>query len=337
MKDLLMKLSAAFGPAGSEEDVRAIAQAELAKIAEGMHIDTMGNLLAQVGPKGRATKAGRTVLVTAHLDEVGLVITNVDNNGYLRFGALGRFDPHLAFGQRVRFANGTTGVIGAEPLEEIQNLRADKLYIDIGASSEAEARKLVNPGDAAAYDRQPALLGTRLTGNAAGSRAAVAVLLQALKELKSTPHEVHVAFTTQKEVGSRGVRPAAFGVDADLAIVLDATATGDTPEAKRMEVSLGKGVAVKVKDQSGIAHPAVRRALTAAAEKAGKPVQFEVLEGAGSELGVVQMSKGGVPTSGLAIPTRYRFSPTEVVDLGDLQAAVAVLVQFLKEPIPLTF
>lgn len=337
MKDLLLKLSAAFGPAGSEDQVRAIAEAELAKTAADVHTDTMGNLLARVGPKGRAARGGRTVLVTAHLDEVGLVVTNVDKNGFLRFGALGRFDPHLAFGQRVRFANGTTGVIGAEPLDQIQDLRADKLYIDIGATSEAEARKLVGPGDAAAYDREPAFLGTRLTGNAAGSRAAVAVLLQAVKELKSTPNEVYVAFTTQKEVGSRGARPAAFGVDAEVALVLDSTATGDTPEATRQEIALGKGPAVKVRDQSGIAHPAVRRALTTAAAKAGKPVQFEVLESAGSELGVVQMSKGGVPTSGLAIPTRYRFSPTEVVDLADTQAAVAVLLQFLKEPVDLSF
>ena len=102
-----------------------------------------------------------------------------------------------------------------------------------------------------------------------------------------------------------------------------------------MEVSLGKGPAIKVQDQSGMAHPAVRRALTDAAAKAGTPVQYEVLESAGSELGVVQMSKGGVPASGLAVPTRHRFSPAEVVDLDDIEAAVAVLLQFLKAPVEL--
>lgn len=339
MKDLLLKLSAAFGPSGSEEEVRALVQAELSRLAEDVRVDTMGNLLGRVGPKGRGAKGGRRVFITAHLDEVGLVVTTVDKKGFLRFGGLGRagLDAHLALGQRVRFSDGRFGVIGAEPVDHADDLRFDKLYIDVGAASEDEARKRFTPGDVAVFDREPALLGSRLTGRAAGSRGAVAVLLKTLKELKSSPHELSIAFTTQKEVGSRGARPAAFGFDPELALVLDATATGDTPEAKRMEVALGKGPAIKVQDQSGIAHPAVRRAIAAAAEKAGKPVQYEVLEAAGSELGVVQMSRGGVPASGLAIPTRYRFSPTEVVDLGDLEAALAVLVQFLKEPVDLTF
>lgn len=339
MKDLLLKLASAFGPSGSEDEVRALVQAELSRLAEDVRVDTMGNLLGRVGPKGRGAKGGRKIFITAHLDEVGLVVTTVDKKGFLRFGGLGRagLDPHLALGQRVRFRDGRFGVIGAESVDHADDLKFDKLYIDVGAGSEDEARKTVTPGDVLVFDREPTLLGSRLTGRAVGSRGAVAVLLQALKELKSTPHELSIALTTQKEVGSRGARPAAFGFDPDLALVLDATATGDTPEAKRMEVSLGKGPAIKVQDQSGIAHPAVRRAIAAASEKAGKPVQYEVLDSAGSELGVVQMSQGGVPTSGLAIPTRYRFTPTEVVDLDDLEAAVAILVQLFKDSVDLTF
>lgn len=336
MMDLLIKLASAPGPSGSEEAVRDVVKAELIRLAEDVRTDAMGNLLARTGPKGRATKGGQKVLLLAHLDEVGLVVTNVDKNGFLRFSPLGRLEPKVALGQRVVFTGGQAGVIGAEPLEDKDELKIDKLYIDIGARSEEEARKAVRPGDMAVFDQAPAVLGRRMTGKAVGPRAAVAVLLQTLKELRTTPHEILVAFTTQKEVGSRGARPAVFGLEPDLALVLDATATGDTPEAKRMEVSLGKGAAVKVKDQSGMAHPAVRRALTEAAEKAGKPVQSEVLEAAGSELGAVQMSRDGIPTSGLAIPTRHRFTPTEVVDLDDMEAAVAVLLQFLKSPVELS-
>lgn len=336
MKDLLLKLAEAAGPSGSEDAVREMVQKELAGVAEDVRLDAMGNLLATVRPKGRASKGGRKVLLMAHLDEVGLVVTNVEKSGFLRFSPMGRLDPHLCLGQRVRFTSGVLGVIGAEPVEKPGDLKMDKLFLDIGAASEEEARKAVRLGDMACFDRAPAALGRRVTGRAVGSRGAVAVLLQTLKGLRATPHQLLVAFTVQKEVGSRGARPAAFGLDPDLALVLDATATGDTPEARRMEVSLGKGPAIKVQDQSGMAHPAVRQALAAAAEKSGKPVQYEVLESAGSELGVVQLSHGGVPASGLAIPTRYRFGPTEVVDLEDLEGAVSVLTQFFRDPVDLT-
>ena len=337
MKDMLLKLAEATGPSGSEDAVRELVKKELAGLAEDVRVDAMGNLLARTGPRGRASKGGHKVLLMAHLDEVGLVVTNVEKNGFLRFSPMGRLDPHVCLGQRIRFTGGALGVIDAEPVEKPGDLKMDKLFIDIGAASEEEARKTVRPGDMAAFDRAPAVLGHRVTGRAVGSRGAAAVLLQTLRGLRATPHEVLVAFTVQKEVGSRGARPAAFGVDPDLALVLDATATGDTPEARRMEVSLGKGPAIKVQDQSGMAYPALRRALAAAAEKAGKSVQYEVLETAGSELGVVQLSHGGIPASGLSIPTRYRFGPTEVVDVEDLEGAVAVLTQFLKDPVDLSF
>jgi endoglucanase len=157
-------------------------------------------------------------------------------------------------------------------------------------------------------------------------RVGCAVLVEALRRMGQPKNTVFFVFTTQEEVGLRGARTAAFGLDPDLGIALDVTLTGDMPEARRMAVSLGKGAAVKVKDSSLIAHPKVKDLLVDLCEAKGIPYQMEVLERGGTDAGAIHLTKEGVPSGTISIPTRYVHSPSEMVDLGDVQACVNLVL-----------
>jgi endoglucanase len=160
-------------------------------------------------------------------------------------------------------------------------------------------------------------------------------MIEALRSLKSTPHELVFVFTVQEEVGTRGATASAFGVDPDLGLAVDITATGDTPKARRMEVALGKGPAIKVKDGGMLADARIVDWMVRSAEKARLPYQREVLEGGTTDARAIQLARAGVPAGCLSIPCRYVHSPSEMVDFEDVQNSVKLLVTLLKSPVEL--
>ena len=160
-------------------------------------------------------------------------------------------------------------------------------------------------------------------------------MIQALKELTTTPHELFFIFSTQEEVGLRGATTAAYGVDPELALAVDVTRTGDTPKGVKMEVALGKGPAIKVRDSGMLSDPRVVRWMVETAEKAGIPYQLEVLEGGTTDARAMQLTRAGVPAGCLSIPTRYIHSPSEMVDYQDVQQSVRLLVALLSAPVTL--
>jgi len=166
-------------------------------------------------------------------------------------------------------------------------------------------------------------------------RAGCAVLIQTLRELSASPHEVYAVFTTQEEVGLRGAAVSAYGLEPEVALAVDVTGTGDVPEAKPMAVELGAGPAVKVMDSGFLSHPGVKQWLIAGAERLGIPYQREVLEFGSTDARAIQTARAGVPTGALSLPTRYLHTPSEMVDMRDVQAAVKLLVGLLAEPIDL--
>jgi putative aminopeptidase FrvX len=159
------------------------------------------------------------------------------------------------------------------------------------------------------------------------------VMIEALRQLKTTPHEIYFVFTTQEEVGVRGATTAAYGIDPDLGLAIDVTGTGDTPKGLVMEISLGKGPAIKVKDAGMIADPRVVDWMVKAAEKAKIPYQLEVLERGGTDARAIQLTRAGVPAGCLSIPCRYVHSPSEMVDIHDVENAVRLLVELLENKI----
>ncbi|MDI7274988.1 MAG: M42 family metallopeptidase [Anaerolineae bacterium] len=330
MKELIKNLVETFGPAGSEDRVRELIAAEVREAADSVRTDALGNLIATVRGKG----GGRRIMLAAHMDEIGIVVGHVDAKGFVRFGAVGGVPRQTLVGSRVRFGDGRVGVIGSEQKRIEGDLpRLDQLFIDVGAADRDGAP--VKVGDVACFDRPFADLGGRLVAKAMDDRIGCAVLVQVLKELGETPHEVHFVFTVQEEVGLRGAQTSAYGIEAELGIAVDVTPTGDTPEAHTMEVGLGLGPAIKVKDRGMLAHPGVRRWLVETARREGLPYQLEVLEAGTTDAAAMQTTRAGMPVGVLSIPARYVHTPSEMVDYGDVLGAVRLLLALLRGPVEL--
>lgn len=331
MKSLIKKLVETVGPSGYESKIREVVRAEVEKYADEIRVDSMGNLIVK---KGEKKEGGLKVMLSAHIDEIGVMVTHVDKNGFARFTTIGGVRPHTCYGSRVRFLNGTVGVIGGEKLENANHVHAiEAMYIDIGASSVEDCP--VKIGDVAAFDRPFEDLGNRLISKAMDDRVCAAVLIETLKNVKNSPHELYFVFSTQEEVGLRGATTAAYSIDPELGIAADVTMTGDTPRGIKMEVALGKGPAIKVKDGGMLADPKVVDAMVECAQKHEIPYQLEVLLGGTTDAKAMQISRAGMPAGCVSVPTRYVHTPSEMVDINDLNNAVKLLTAFISEPIKL--
>lgn len=331
MKQLIRKLVETVAPSGYEAPVREVIRAEIAGLVDEIRVDALGNLIARKGKKG---PGGLRIMLSGHMDEIGVIATHIDENGFVRFSTIGGIYPIHCVGARVQFLDGAGGVIYMEKPDAPDRVPSiDRMFIDVGASDRASCS--VKVGDVAAFVRPYLELGDRLVSKAMDDRIAVAVMIAALKELKSSPHEIYFVFSTQEEVGLRGATVAGYDVDPDLALAVDVTRTGDTPKGVKMEVALGKGPAIKVRDGGMLADPRVIRWMVAAAEKLGLPYQMEVLEGGTTDARAIQLSRSGVPAGCLSIPTRYIHSPSEMVDFRDVQQCVKLLTTLVSEPIKL--
>ena len=333
MKKLLQNLTEAFAPSGYEDKVRGIVRAEVEPLADEINVDVLGNLIVRKRP-GRQTKDTRKIMIAAHMDEIGLIVSHVDQNGFVRFSPIGGVFRRYVPGGRVRFLNGTQGVLGFDRLDHVNELPTlDKVYIDVGATSKKDSP--VKIGDVAAFDRPFTELGNRLVAKSMDDRVGVLVAIEALRALKSTPHDVYFVFTTPEEVGTRGAAASAYGIDPDVGIAIDVTPAGDTPNALKMEMALGKGPCIKIQDPGMIADPRVVQWMVRAAEKAKLPYQREVLLRGGTDARAIQLTRAGVPAGCISIPVRYVHSPSEMVDYSDVQNSVKLLTAVLRTPIDL--
>jgi endoglucanase len=325
---MLKRLSEAYGPSGNEQQVRELIRAEVEPLADEVRVDALGNLTAV--KRG----SGKRVMLAAHMDEIGVVVTYIDEKGFLRFSQIGGLRALTLIGNRVRFADGTIGVIGVEKLDDQTKVPdLDKLYIDVGAKGKDDVR--VRLGDVACLDRPFAGNDGRIVGKAMDDRVGCAVLIEALRRLKHTEHEAHFAFTTQEEVGLRGATTCTYCIDPDMAIAVDVTTTGDTPRAHAMAVSLGQGPAIKVRDAGMLAHPAVKELLIKRAEEAGIKYQLEVLDGGTTDARAMQTTRAGIPAGAISVPCRYVHSVSEMIDAADADAAADLIVAVLEHDIPI--
>ncbi len=322
MKDLIKTLVETFGVAGHEAPITEAIREEISDEVDEIKIDTLGNLIAIK----EGIEDAPTIMFSAHMDEIGLVVTHIDDDGFVRFARVGGVNPHRLLDQRVVFENGRIGCIGMEKLDGINELKMEKMFIDIGCSSEEEAREHVSIGDVASFYRPMNDLGDRLVSKAMDDRIGCAILVQTLKQLTECPNRIVAVFSVQEELGLRGARTAAFQVEPDMGVALDVTGAGDTPKARRLDISLGDGAAIKVMDRSLMTHPAVKRLMVDLAEDNNIPYQMEVLEFGGTDAGAIHLSKTGVPSGCISIPTRYLHGPSEMVDYNDVQACVDLAV-----------
>lgn len=327
LSQILQALTSAYGPSGDETEVRQKITEFVQPYVDEVATDVMGNLVAH--KKGRGAK----VMLCAHMDTVGFIVTHIETDGFLRVGRLGGVDPKETAFAPVRFKNGTRGVILPEGNAEFDHLTIDNCFIDIGAKTAEEAKVLVEVGDTAVYDGSCHVQGSRVFSPYLDNRISCAVLLKTLEGLTDSPNDLYFVFSTQEELGMRGAKTAAFAIAPDVALVVDVTGAYNFPgTAKKGSAQLGKGAAIKVMDTSVICHPELMAKLTRLAQENDIPAQQDVLTKGGTDGGPISQSGLGVKTGGVSIPCRHIHAPTEVIELSDADACVRLIATFAKSP-----
>jgi endoglucanase len=331
VKELIKKLVEAWGPSGYEHGVRELIRAEAEPYADEITVDPLGNLICRVG------QGGTKVMVAAHMDEIGVMATFAEpKSGYLRFAAIGGLLNTSLLGNRVYFEDGTVGVIGMHDFFGAGRTKAESLddfYIDVGDGS---GNGSIDAGQPAAFWRPLEERGTRLVAKSMDDRIGCVVGLEAMRRLnKQTPNEVYFVFTVQEEVGLRGARTSAYGIEPAVGIALDVTSTGDMAKNAKMAIKLGGGAAIKLHDSGLVVPPAIRDWMVKRAEAEGIPYQLELLNMGTTDAAAIQFARAGVPSGCISIPCRYIHTNSETVDTGDVEACIALLTGLVSNPVTL--
>lgn len=325
--ELIQTLVSAHGPSGNEGGVREAIRKLAAPYGGEASTDTMGNLIIhKPGP-------GPKVMLCAHMDSIGFIVTHVEKEGFLRVGKLGGVAPQEILYTPVRFQNGVRGVVVKEEKASLSKLKLDECYLDIGARDEAQAREMVQIGDTAVYDTPTFSSGGKVISPYLDNRVSCAILLQVLEKLpENCPNDLYFVFSTQEEVGLRGSKTAAYAIEPDYALAVDVTDVDDTPGTDRCgTVQLGKGAAIKLMDHSVICHSEIVKELDLTALERGIAVQRDILRAGGTDAGAIHVSRTGVKTGGVSVPCRYIHTPVEMVDLSDVQACVELVLAFVEK------
>lgn len=325
--ELLNKLVAPLGVSGREERISDTIRAIMSPLCDECYNDAMGNLIAV--KRGRGAGHKKTMLC-AHMDEIGFLVTFIEDNGLIRIATVGGINFTAFCYSQVVSDKGVKGILVPDSDAKAGELAYDKCYIDIGASSRREAERRVSIGDVfGVVSVLTRLGGSRIIGHPLDDRVGCAVLVMVAQQISECEDDIYFVFSVQEEVGCRGARPAAFAIAPDRALVYDVTRTGDTPGAKPMAVKLGGGAAIKVKDSSVICHTGMVADLIESAKQSKIKYQCEVLVSGGTDTSSIQMSGAGCPAAAISIPSRYIHSGVEMIDLGDVEATVALTLAYL--------
>lgn len=337
----LARLLDAAGPSGFEVDAARLWRAEAETFADSVTTDVSGNTLATVNPDGRPR-----IMFAGHIDEIGLQVTHIDEDGFLFVDGIGGWDPQVLVGQRVKILGregGILGVVGKKPIhlqkvdERKRASRIDQLWVDVGVESQAEATELgLRVGDAMVIDAaMVSLAGDRIASRAIDNRIGAYVVLEALRLLSAaspTASAVAVA-TVQEEIGAGGgggARSSAFGLEPDAALVVDVTFSTDVPDIEKKvlgEHRLGGG---PVLSRGSAAHPVVFERLVEVAEAEGIPHTIQAAaRSTRTDADSIYLTRSGVPTGLVSVPNRYMHSPNEMVALSDLESTARLLAAFV--------
>ena len=330
---LLEKLSQAFGVAGCEYEVRDIIKEELLFCVDSLKTDALGNII--VYKKG-LTESPK-IMVTAHMDEVGLMVTSIDKSGQIKFRKIGGIDDRVLVSKKVVIgANKVKGIIGAKaihlqkPKERKETISFDQLFIDIGTSSSEETQKVVKIGNYVCFDSKPKVINNNtFVGKALDNRVGCAVLIELLK--KELPVSIYGVFTVQEEIGLRGAGVATYAIKPDLAFILETTTAADVVEYKEHlhATTLGKGPIFTLMDSSFITNKKLLDFMIETANKYNVPYQFRRFTKAGTDAGRISLSENGVLAAVISSPCRYLHSPTSLINLEDVRNKQMLLIHLL--------
>ncbi|MCL2401904.1 MAG: M42 family metallopeptidase [Oscillospiraceae bacterium] len=334
MLDLLKTLCALNGVSGNEAAVRDFIIEKVSGHADEVTTDAMGNVL--VFKKGARTPA-KKLMLCAHMDEVGVIVTAITDDGYLKFAMAGSVDGRVCVGKSVTIGtNRVFGIIGCKaihlvkPEDRGKAMKTEDMYIDIGARSKAEAENLISPGDTGAFDDGIVAFGDGLIkAKAIDDRFGCAVLLEMIAS--DLPVDCHFAFTVQEEVGLRGAHTAAFRVQPDIALIIEATTAADFPSVPndKKVCKLDDGAVIPFMDAGTIYDRELYKTLTALAETHRIPWQTKNIIAGGTDAAAIQRTRAGVQTAGIAIPTRNLHSPSCVAKISDMEAVLKLVQLFV--------
>lgn len=333
MLETLKTLCCLDGPSGYEDAVRDYIGKRVAPVADELFTDAVGNLY--VFKKGRRAPE-KKVMLAAHMDEVGVIVTGITDDGYLKFSFVGGVDRRVVLGKQVRFG-AVKGIIGLKAYhlvsdeEEKKVPKVSELYIDIGAADAEAAGRLVSPGDYGAFDSDALEFGDgMLKAKAIDDRVGCAAMIRLLES--ELPVDCWFVFTVQEEVGTRGAAVAAYRLEPELALVLEGTTAADLPnvEKSRQICSAGGGVVVPFMDGGTIYDRELYDRLTRLAEERKIPWQTKQYISGGTDASAIQRSRGGVQTAGLAVPVRYIHAPASAAAAADIQALFDLAAAFLE-------
>lgn len=337
--ELLKKICEVPGAPGFETPIRNQIIKEIKGHVDSYDIDNMGNLIAI--KKGNKNPDGKKVMVAAHMDEIGFIVTHIDNNGFVRFHTLGGFDPKTLTAQRV-IIHGKEDVIGIMGSKPIHVMTADErnkvaktsdYFIDLGRSKE-EVEKLISVGDPITRERGLIEMGNCVNCKSIDNRVSVFILIETIKKLKDIPYDLFAVFSTQEEVGLRGASVAAHRINPDFGIALDTTIAYDLPGAQPHEeiTKLGAGTAIKIMDAMTICDTRMVKYLKEQADKEKIKWQTEILTAGGTDTaGIQRRGEKGAISGAISIPTRHLHQVIEMAHQEDINGSIDLLKSSIEQ------
>ena len=333
--ELLKRLCSANGISGDEDRVRELIKGEIEEYADSIKTDALGNLL--VHKKGRQTPKSRLML-SAHMDEVGLIVTDVTSDGYLKFDEVGGLDRRVILSEQVLIDNKINGVVGIKPVhltkgEEGTSIpEYSEMYIDIGASSQSEALEYVNYGSSVSFLSNFTETDTEIISKAIDDRFGCLVLIELIKS--DLEYDMDFVFAVQEEVGLRGAAVAAYALAPEYALVIETTTAADIPEieSSKQVCALGEGAVISIMDRRTIYNKQMVRLAMETASNLKVSAQYKRAVAGGNDSGAIHQSRGGVVTLAISLACRYLHSPNSVANKNDCES-ILTLTKTLAEKI----
>lgn len=334
-KEFLIKLCNGHSVSGHESGIIELVESAFSRYADRVSVDKLGNVV--ILKKGKNSISNSKVMIAGHIDEIGLVVKSIEENGFIKFTNIGGIDPRAILSQEVTVhgKKDLFGVIVSKPphlQEESENekaLKMDELYIDLGYDN-SEVKKYINIGDVITINREiKELKGDRLAGKSLDDKAGIASMYECIKELSKIEHELDLYFvcTVQEEVGLRGAVTSTYSLTPDFGVAID-VGFASTPELpKRDTIDMGKGPGITI---GGYIHSKLREKLVEVAKEYNIPFQYEVApDSIGTDADAIQITRKGIPTLNLSIPLRYMHTSVEVVDMKDIRNTAKLLAFFI--------
>lgn len=334
--NLLKSICEVAGAPGFEQRIRNLIIKEVSPLVDQVSTDNMGNVTAYIKGKDSSKK----VMITAHMDEIGFIVTHIDDNGFVRFHTLGGFDPKTLTAQRVIIhgKKDLIGVMGSKPIHVMSPEERNKVpkttdfFIDLGMSKK-EVEEYIEVGDPITRERELIEMGDCVNCKSIDNRVSVFILIEALRKIKQPPYDIYGVFTVQEEVGIRGAQVATQAIQPDFGINLDTTIAFDVPGAPAHEkvTELGKGTAIKIMDSRTICDYRMVRFMKETANKNKIKWQHEILTAGGTDTSALQqMTAGGSIAGAISIPTRHIHQVIEMAHKKDIDNSIKLLVKCVE-------